>query len=702
MASAFDLIAEINLESRAFQSSLRNVASKLDATDKSLDGVISKSNKLGDTSATVARRLDKLNEGITAQRNRLLDNAVAFQKGEITAQKFSSVVTSVDKNVASLNSRLKDAKARLQELDETKLTHFQQQIQGAVNPQTTDVFKRLSSYQKGQLAMQGGDIFTQLASGTSPFQVLVQQGPQIAQIFAMGRSGTEGMATAEAAFAASAQTSAIAQAEVATSSAATAVSMEGAAASSTILGASVVSLGAILAAGLVTILAVWKATKDIEESAQARLKYEQLVTGEFNKQNILVAELAKKRAEAANERAFNQFASTAPPELIQQSRDQLLAQYNTALAKSNEIARRQSAVDSVVQADSQGKFFGQYRIPQSAIDTQTKLTAERATAQEEVQKYYDKIIALDAALEQSNQRRADKDVEFTRLAERTKFELQSEANKRAFEEQKKLEEHKKKLIDESIKKAKEFAEQVKRAGELATSIFASTSDNPFTKIFLDGENAVNKMLEATKGLGSELQNTLRSLIVNQTAVKSFAQSLTNALNASNLRNEAGMFASGEGADEAVKRRARMYQYANYSSSGARAADWQKNLKRAENELFQENIQRQMAAVGAVADVSRLSEAQVAELDRKIIAITQGVDPSKLTRSQQQSAANARLREADRLEADKEEDKAIRKQLVEVLKQLNGNKALQIDINDPANRTSIGGTSSNVTARYPAR
>src|SRR5439155_17274644 len=75
----------------------------------------------------------KLNEQITFQRQRLLDNALAFEKGEINAKKFSSVLSSVATATSSLNSRIKDANARIKEIEQTGFTHFQNQIKGATS-----------------------------------------------------------------------------------------------------------------------------------------------------------------------------------------------------------------------------------------------------------------------------------------------------------------------------------------------------------------------------------------------------------------------------------------------------------------------------------------------------------------------------------------------------------------------------------------
>lgn len=711
MPDIFDIAGSIILESNAFQGSVRAAESRLKGLDSALDSTIAKSNKLGDTSATVARRYEKLAEGIKAQRDRLLDNALAFEKGEISGKQFSNVVVSVDKATTTLNSKLKDAKARLTELNETGMTHFQQQVtqavdvannklesfrqnilatQRAASGQSAGLFSNLSGFQKTQLSFQANDIISGLLSGQSPLQIAAQQGGQIVQIFQQGKQAQEGVVTAT-------QAAATAQAGLATSAQATATSMAATSASATVLGASVGTLVGLLSVGAIAIFAVYKTAQALEESAKQRLKLEELITGEFNRQNILAAELAKKRAAAAEERAFNQFAGTAPPELIQQQINQLVQLEAAAVAKAAEIRRRQEAVAAVPGA-------GPNKLAETLVN---QLKGEAAAAEAEARSFQEKILKLDEGLAASKQRRADDDVKFTREAERAKFEAISEASKAALDAQEKAT---KKLIDDAKKKAKEFADQVKQAKAEIYNVFGATTDNPFTKIFLSGEQAVLRMLEATKGLGKELQGNLRKLIESDTATKAYRQSLDNALNASNLRAEAAKFASAggfqrfapiDGVEESVARRARMQLFANYSSAAARAAHFKQLTEQIVARDFQENIARQFGAIGATGNVARLNESQLAELDKKIIAITQGVDPSKLNQQQRQVAADARLREAGREEKESKEDREIRKDLRDYLKKLLEGKALEIEISDPQGLTAGAKTATpgTVNARY---
>jgi hypothetical protein len=217
----------------------------------------------------------------------------------------------------------------------------------------------------------------------------------------------------------------------------------------------------------------------------------------------------------------------------------------------------------------------------------------------------------------------------------------------------------------------QIREQMKRTKEEISSIFIGLQgDNPFVAIFDQGRLAIERITEATKGLNPNLRDMLITMQQGAVATQAFGQSLENKLQASNLRDEARQFMQGR-------------------------------LDKDTPKNFRANLDRQLGAIGAFSSEAFKGD-KGRKLAQKVIALTQGVDPSKLTGTQQSLAANARLREAAALEEQEKEAKKIQADLVAVLKQLNGNKALQIDIRDPANRTTIGGTSQNVDARYPNR
>lgn len=212
-------------------------------------------------------------------------------------------------------------------------------------------------------------------------------------------------------------------------------------------------------------------------------------------------------------------------------------------------------------------------------------------------------------------------------------------------------------------------EQMKRTKEEISSIFlAGQADNPFVAIFDQGRLAIDRVKEATMGLNPQLRAMLLTLTAGATATAAFGQALENKLLSSNLRNDARQFAAGK-----------------------LDADTPRN--------FQENLERQLKAVGATGYAFGRSAQEQRLIDKQVIALTQGIDPSKLTRSQQSLASSARLNEAASLDAEQQQAKDIQAKLLTVLTNLEGNKALEVVFSDPANRTTLGATSANVNARY---
>lgn len=228
------------------------------------------------------------------------------------------------------------------------------------------------------------------------------------------------------------------------------------------------------------------------------------------------------------------------------------------------------------------------------------------------------------------------------------------------------------LVANAQRAAIAIREAMKKAKTDIASIFISGfKDNPFVSIFDQGRLAIERVREATQGLNPHLRAMLLTLTAGATATAAFGQSLENKLQASNLRNEARQFAAGK-------------------------------LDADTPENFQKNLDRQLASIGATGNALGRTPGEQRLIDKQIIALTQGLDPAKLSRSQQQLASTARLEEAKRLDTEQEEARLIQKKLLTVLTNLEGNKALEILIDDPNNRTSIAATSSNVNARYPNR
>jgi hypothetical protein len=266
MPSVFDLFGTISLDTRNFENSVRQVESRLKNADAQLDKTISTSNRLGDTSATVGRRYEKLSEGIETQRQRLIANALAYEKGDISAKKFGNTIVSVDKQVASLNSRLKDAAARATELGETGGTHFQNQIGGAIEKQHSLINLNAARPLQGLGPVLQGLGLRQYGLDETLINIMIVAARE-AGILKVAQEGTAAAtvaaAAAETEFAAAAKAGAVAQAEVAAESEATAAAAAETVASVTLFGVGLLPLAAVAAAILATYFGMKKAGEDI-------------------------------------------------------------------------------------------------------------------------------------------------------------------------------------------------------------------------------------------------------------------------------------------------------------------------------------------------------------------------------------------------------------------------------------------------------
>lgn len=194
------------------------------------------------------------------------------------------------------------------------------------------------------------------------------------------------------------------------------------------------------------------------------------------------------------------------------------------------------------------------------------------------------------------------------------------------------------MMANSLNAQAQIREAMKRTKEEIASIFiAGQQENPFVQIFDQGRLAAERITEATRGLSPALRESLMLMNQNAVATQAFGQALDNRLQASNLRDEARQFLQGK-----------------------LDADSPAN--------FQSNLDRQLNSIGAFGRGAFDGE-DGGQIAKRVIALTQGVDPSKLTASQRRVAADARLVEAARLEKQEEDALNTQKQLVKVLTDL---------------------------------
>jgi len=557
LPSIFSLYGTLKADTKDFENSLKRADQQLSETRNRLNSVEKASIALGDTSATVARRYDKLNFQIIQQRERLTEAAQAFVSGDIKAKQFAQAIIAADKATAGFNSRLLDMKARTEEISATGLTHFQNQIAGGV-----------TGGQQGHSLINFG--------GARPLQGLgpVLQGLGARQfgldetilnilIVAAREAGiikvaTEGTAAAEVAFSAASQKAAASQAIVATESEATAVAMNSAATGTTVLGASLVAVGAVLATAAVAAGAAYKLSKDIREESEKRLKNEEAIAAALNKQYLSIKDLNDERAKAQGDRQFGSYVQGAPLPSLLSERADLQRQFDEtakqAIADLNERARLAGALPSLlaakVQEEGPDKGKPVYLQPDKAIEAAQKQRAEQLKAldakiYEEQQSSAAKSKAL---TDQMNGQQLESFQDFTKRIN-DNYKQRADAEKKYFEDRQKL-------IEKAKKDAQDFANAVIKANE--------------------------KIAQAQKQVLSD-----------------FAQTLSNRVQAADYRSQAAILRGQSPGDQVQARLDAINGGSGYSDI--------RDLLSARNP--QQSAIRDKAIIDATSDFSKLNDSQ---------------------------------------------------------------------------------------------
>ena len=130
MPSVFELFGELRADTGQFEGALRSSEARLKATESAISSTEQRARGLGQTSATVARSYERLNEKIGEQRSKLQQTAAAFARGEATSKQMASALGSVDRAAAGVNSRLRDSSARLTDFS-NRASKIPQMLQSA-------------------------------------------------------------------------------------------------------------------------------------------------------------------------------------------------------------------------------------------------------------------------------------------------------------------------------------------------------------------------------------------------------------------------------------------------------------------------------------------------------------------------------------------------------------------------------------------
>lgn len=238
-----------------------------------------------------------------------------------------------------------------------------------------------------------------------------------------------------------------------------------------------------------------------------------------------------------------------------------------------------------------------------------------------------------------------------------------------------------KEIDELVTAGKARVVELERTINNLVSGVAQTrgSDNPFVKLFSDGEAAIENMRRSTRGLSKELADVIENQIKANNRKALLSARFDNALGATDLRADADRFRSAN--DNDMRRRIAAAEASGYF----RNTD---GLFRPEK-TARERLDDQLATIDRVRRSANFGDAETARAlaDRKIIALTASLDPATLSKSQREEAAAAREREAKRLtdnEANAEKD---RKETLELQKKISDSLA---DLAKKADKEGIEG------------
>ncbi|MBX3288443.1 MAG: hypothetical protein KF855_03765 [Acidobacteria bacterium] len=257
------------------------------------------------------------------------------------------------------------------------------------------------------------------------------------------------------------------------------------------------SYGAIAAAGAAAIAATYLITGQIRDLAEQRLRTEEKITAEFNKQILeqqkLSQEFEKQRRYASEDRQFDRTAS----------------QYSLEDA----MARRDKERSRLDYLRGQNKL-----VPGWADEGDLKQMEQQ-------------ILKLDALIDKLQQER--------RSAPLASFNQRYDEWKKQQENILKAEQK----WQESVEKGKQRVDEYKRSvDQLVSGIAAkSGSDNPFVRVFSEADESMKRAREITRGLSKDLQTVI---LAQQKAINDrnlFSQKLESGLRASDLRQQADNF-----------------------------------------------------------------------------------------------------------------------------------------------------------------
>lgn len=296
------------------------------------------------------------------------------------------------------------------------------------------------------------------------------------------------------------------------------------------------------------------------------------------------------------------------------------------------------------------------------------------------------------------------------------------------------------LTEEGRKKAKELGENWNKA--FSSAFAMAGSENPFVKIYTDGEQALKSFREQTVGLTEDLRKQGEMMIQGQTQLALFKERMDTGLTALGLRETAQEFRAG-GSSESLRKiaddqaKAAIQRYIEQSRQGllrnSRAAlspfaagtsaagrlelfdfmrredertglfrnpDYQDAIRaqiaRQEDESTASGrLRRQLAALGSLRPGT---DAERSALDAKVLSLAGNVDPATLRTDQRNQIAAAAERQAERVERRQQEALDLQKKSYELQKDLH---QLQKRFYETADKSGIAGVETLIKIQNDA-
>lgn len=449
------------------------------------------------------------------------------------------------------------------------------------------------------------------------------------------------------------------------------------------LAASVVTLGAAAVAGFALV----KLSQDIRKASEDRLKAEEKITGEWNKQHQLRADSINRSAQEASGRAFDRFTSSDDAFSLQVARERLQRERAPILSSLNFGTATKDQINELEKLDAQLSKI------ESRIEGIQQASSQR-------QKEF--VLGIP---------------ERTREAEKNFAEFQMKAAQDRADAQKKAAEEQKRAADELKRKADEMKKAFVSAFDSVTSRAAAS--NPFLKFLTDADKRMEQLKESTKGFSKELQQALVKIEQASNTREWSGLQFDNALQAQDLQRQAKEFRQGfrnDTNDPAVIQKIVADEIRALGLGSSRryvanaalvnpAALQNGKLPKFNDPRFMQDpflIQGAFQQASANMDADKLAIAQ-----QKLIGLTQNIDPRNLTDDQRNIVAKALEDEAKRRAGAEKAAQGARMEAVALLKQANG--TLNVIAGGAGNLGSQSGFqagsntpgSNNPAAKYPA-